>query len=55
MATELLHLGIAIFLGLWLFSGIMIVLNAAAFGESLWRTVRDRMPRARPALLDEPS
>jgi hypothetical protein len=39
IAAELLHLGIAIFLGLWLFSGIMIVLNAAAFGESIWRTV----------------
>lgn len=50
MATELLHLGIAIFLGLWLFSGIMMVLNAAAFGESLWRTVRERVPRAKPAV-----
>jgi uncharacterized membrane protein YphA (DoxX/SURF4 family) len=49
MATELLHLGIAIFLGLWLFSGIMIVLNAAAFGESLWLTIRDRLPRGKPA------
>jgi predicted DCC family thiol-disulfide oxidoreductase YuxK/uncharacterized membrane protein YphA (DoxX/SURF4 family) len=39
IAAELLHLGIAIFLGLWLFSAIMIVLNAAAFGESIWRTV----------------
>jgi predicted DCC family thiol-disulfide oxidoreductase YuxK/uncharacterized membrane protein YphA (DoxX/SURF4 family) len=39
IAAELLHLGIAIFLGLWLFSGIMIVLNAAAFGESIWRSV----------------
>jgi len=36
LAAELLHLGIAVFLGLWLFSAIMIVLNAAAFGESLW-------------------
>jgi len=45
--AELLHLGIAIFLGLWLFSGIMIVLNAAAFGESLWRTIRDRIPAKR--------
>ncbi len=50
VATELLHLGIAVFLGLWLFSGIMIVLNAAAFGESLWRTVSERLPRARTAL-----
>lgn len=46
VATELMHLGIAIFLGLWLFSGIMIVLNAAAFGESMWRTVQ-RLPRGR--------
>lgn len=46
IATELMHLGIAIFLGLWLFSAIMIVLNAAAFGESLWRTVQ-RLPRGR--------
>ena len=50
VATELLHLGIAVFLGLWLFSGIMIVLNAAAFGESLWRTVSERLPRTRAAL-----
>ena len=50
VATELLHLGIAVFLGLWLFSGIMIVLNAAAFGESLWRTIVERVPRARTAL-----
>ncbi len=47
IAAELLHLGIAIFLGLWLFSGIMIVLNAAAFGESVWRTVAGWLaPRA---------
>lgn len=46
VATELMHLGIAVFLGLWLFSGIMIVLNAAAFGESLWRTVSGRLARA---------
>src|SRR6185295_5509673 len=31
--TELLHLGIAVFLGLWLFSLVMIVFNAGAFGE----------------------
>ena len=35
--AETLHLGIAIFLGLWLFSALMIVLNAAAFGEAIWR------------------
>jgi uncharacterized membrane protein YphA (DoxX/SURF4 family) len=48
VATELLHLGIAVFLGLWLFSGIMIVLNAAAFGESLWRTVQETAARRKP-------
>ena len=37
--AEALHLGIAIFLGLWLFSALMIVLNAAAFGEAIWRRV----------------
>lgn len=36
LATELLHLGIAVFLGLWLFSLVMIALNTAAFGEALW-------------------
>jgi predicted DCC family thiol-disulfide oxidoreductase YuxK len=47
--AELMHLGIAIFLGLWLFSALMLLLNAAAFGESLWASVRSRMdtPRAR--------
>ena len=53
--AELLHLGIAVFLGLWLFSGIMIVLNAAAFGESIWRTVAERWPRRGPALLEKRS
>jgi len=32
MATVALHLGIAIFLGLWLFSAMMIVLTASLFG-----------------------
>lgn len=36
LAAELLHLGIAVFLGLWLFSLTMILLNTAAFGESVW-------------------
>ena len=40
--TELIHLGIAIFLGLWLFAIMMIVLNLAAFGESLWKAVSRR-------------
>ena len=53
MLAELLHLGIAIFLGLWLFSGIMIVLNAAAFGESLWKTIRQRLPRGVAALAEK--
>lgn len=55
IAAELLHLGIAIFLGLWLFSGIMIVLNAAAFGESLWRAIRGWIPRGAPALAEKRS
>jgi hypothetical protein len=40
--TELLHLGIAVSLGLWLFSLVMIVFNAGAFGESLWRVISGR-------------
>lgn len=42
--TELLHLGIAIFLGLWLFSAMMMVLNAAAFGEAVWKGLRRLAP-----------
>jgi hypothetical protein len=41
--TELLHLGIAVSLGLWLFSLVMIVFNAGAFGESLWRALSGRV------------
>jgi hypothetical protein len=44
--TELIHLGIAVFLGLWLFSAMMMVLNAAAFGEAVWNAL-DRRLRAR--------
>jgi hypothetical protein len=40
--TELLHLGIAVFLGLWLFSLVMMVFNAGAFGQSLWRALSGR-------------
>jgi len=40
--TELLHFAIAAFLGLWLFSLVMIVFNAGAFGESLWRALFGR-------------
>ena len=40
LLTELMHLGIAIFLGLWMFSVVMIVFNLAAFGETLWRAGR---------------
>ena len=53
--SELLHLGIAVFLGLWLFSGVMIVLNAAAFGESIWRMFSARIPRARAVLAEKRS
>jgi hypothetical protein len=45
--VELLHLGIALALGLWLFSLVMIVFNAGAFGESLWRS----LPRRAQAIL----
>ena len=38
--AELLHVAIAVVMGLWLFSAVMIVLNVAAFGESLWKAVR---------------
>jgi uncharacterized membrane protein YphA (DoxX/SURF4 family) len=40
LVTELMHLAIAVFLGLWLFSAVMIVFNLAAFGESLWNALR---------------
>jgi uncharacterized membrane protein YphA (DoxX/SURF4 family) len=53
--SELLHLGIAVFLGLWLFSGIMIVLNAAAFGESIWRVFGAKISGARPVLAEKRS
>lgn len=42
VAVELLHLGIAVFLGLWMFSAMMMLLNAAAFGESVWKALRRR-------------
>ena len=37
--AELMHLGIALFLGLWLFSAMMIALNTAAWGQALWRAL----------------
>ena len=48
IVIELTHLGIALFLGLWLFSLAMIALNTAAFGQALWRALSTRVP-ARPA------
>lgn len=36
----LLHFGIIIFLGLWLFGSIMIILSLAAFGQICWQDVR---------------
>lgn len=45
VAVELLHLGIAVFLGLWMFSAMMMLLNAAAFGESVWKSLRRREAR----------
>lgn len=38
---EINHLLIAVFLGLWLFSAMMIVLNMAAFGTSVLRFGRE--------------
>jgi len=37
--AELLHVGIAVVMGLWLFSAVMMVFNIAAFGESIWKAV----------------
>jgi predicted DCC family thiol-disulfide oxidoreductase YuxK len=39
VVAELMHLGIALFLGLWLFSVMMIALNTAAWGQALWRAL----------------
>ena len=44
--AELMHLGIAIFLGLWLFSAMMIALNTAAWGQALWRALAAPARRA---------
>lgn len=46
--TVMLHVGIAVFLGLWLFSALMIVLNLGAFGLTL-RSPRLRYPQASKA------
>jgi hypothetical protein len=48
--VELLHLAIAVLLGLWLFSAVMIVFNVAAFGESLWKAFQrwTHAPPSRP-------
>jgi hypothetical protein len=43
--AELMHVGIAVFLGLWMFSGMMIVLNTGAFGEAVWRALATRFDR----------
>ena len=40
--VEALHLGIALLLGLWMFSTVMIALNTAAFGEALWAGITRR-------------
>lgn len=45
LLTELMHLGIAIFLGMWLFSAMMIALNTAAFGEAMWAAMAGRTRR----------
>lgn len=43
LVAEALHLGIALFLGLWMFSTVMIALNTAAFGEALWASISRRL------------
>lgn len=45
-AVVLLHLGIALFMGLWLFSSIMLVLNICAFGGL--ESKRERQLSAEP-------
>lgn len=45
VVTELFHLGIGLFLGLWLFSAMMIALNIAAFGEAVWTALSGRARR----------
>ncbi|HRK74080.1 MAG TPA: hypothetical protein PLL64_07385, partial [Rhodothermales bacterium] len=37
-----LHAGIAVFLGLWLFAGIMILLSVSAFGHECLRDLKKR-------------
>jgi predicted DCC family thiol-disulfide oxidoreductase YuxK len=49
LVTEIMHLGIAIFLGLWLFSLLMIALNTAAWGQALWRALAAAGAREEPA------
>jgi predicted DCC family thiol-disulfide oxidoreductase YuxK len=48
LIAELLHIGIAIFLGLWLFSLVMIALNTAAFGEAVWKVLAAHRLHAAP-------
>jgi predicted DCC family thiol-disulfide oxidoreductase YuxK len=48
LVVEALHLGIAIFLGLWMFSAVMIALNTAAWGEALWASISRRLGRVAP-------
>ena len=36
-----LHLGIGMFLGLWLFGLIMIILSVSAFGYYAWQDIRE--------------
>ena len=47
--AELMHLGIALFLGLWLFSAMMVALNTAAWGQALWRALAVSSRRSNPA------
>jgi len=48
LVAELMHIGIAIFLGLWLFSLMMVALNTAAWGQALWRALAPAGNRTGP-------
>lgn len=46
-AIIMLHTGIAMFLGLWLFGLIMIILSISAFGYDVWQDIRQWQERRR--------
>ncbi len=50
-----LHAGIAVFMGLWMFGGIMGVLTFAAFGWECFEPLLSRLVRPRSGRLPSPS